>query len=86
MDVINEAKITDLDTAGVEEDVDTVEPDQHPTQAWLFTCVGNGKRLTYATVDEHDTSHYPMDQWRKVTKTKLVALRAEEVIHERSYI
>ena len=43
--------------------------------AWLFTCkrAPSGGSMQYATIDENDSNHWPLTQWREVIKTPLYA-------------
>jgi hypothetical protein len=40
-------------------------------EAWLFECSKPGLRTIYASISENDTLHWPLDQWKSVTKTPL---------------
>lgn len=47
-------------------------PRTDAAEAWLITCRGPGRSLTYATVDKNDTLHWPLDQWATVKTVSLV--------------
>ena len=46
--------------------------DQEPV-AWLYTCQKPGTQTVYASVDENDSYHWPIDQWKSIVKTPLFA-------------
>jgi len=62
---------------------------QQEPGAWLYVCSKPGKRTVYASVDENDTGHWPLDQWTTVTKHPLyaapVAAQAEQVYESGCY-
>lgn len=39
--------------------------------AWLYTCKKPGYVTVFASIDENDTQHWPLDQWTEVTKEPL---------------
>ena len=41
--------------------------------AWLYTCQKPGTQTVYASVDENDSYHWPIDQWKSIAKTPLFA-------------
>jgi hypothetical protein len=41
-------------------------------EAWLYICKKPGEGRTYASVDENDAHHWPLDQWTSVEKIPLV--------------
>ena len=41
--------------------------------AWLYTCQKPGTQTVYASVDENDSYHWPIDQWKLIVKTPLFA-------------
>ena len=41
--------------------------------AWLYTCQKPGTQTVYASVDENDSYHWPVDQWKSIVKTPLFA-------------
>jgi len=43
--------------------------------AWLYTCQKPGTQTVYASVDDNDSNHWPVDQWKSIVKTPLI--RAE---------
>lgn len=51
------------------------------SEAWLFHCWTPGKHCTLATVDENDTSWWPADQWKGVTRVPLVTQGEPTLIH-----
>lgn len=50
-------------------------------EAWLYHCWKPGTHAVFASIDENDTTWWPTDKWRGVTRTKLVAVGSPEVIH-----
>ena len=46
--------------------------EQEPV-AWLYTCQKPGTQTVYASVDENDSYHWPIDQWKSIVKTPLFA-------------
>ena len=58
--------------------------EQEPV-AWLYTCQKPGTQTVYASVDENDSYHWPIDQWRSIAKTPLFAhppaLTTQKVCH-----
>lgn len=49
------------------------------TEAWLFKCKKPGTSMTYASVDEDDNQHYPIDQWKTIEKKPLYTHPAPQV-------
>lgn len=49
--------------------------------AWLIECWTNGKRCTFATIDENDNSWWPIDQWKGVTRAPLGVIGQRELLH-----
>jgi len=53
--------------------------------AWLYTCQKPGTQTVYASVDEYDSYHWPIDQWKSFVKTPLFAhppaLTTQKVCH-----
>jgi hypothetical protein len=46
--------------------------------AWLYKCSKPGLQTVYASVDENDTNHWPVDQWASIEKTPLAAIPQAE--------
>ena len=53
--------------------------------AWMYTCQKPGTQTVYASVDENDSYHWPIDQWKSIAKTPLFdhppALTTQKVCH-----
>lgn len=60
---------------------ETNTPRTDAVEAWLIKCAKPGKRITYASVDENDTLHWPVDQWTSIEKIPLVP--ASELVRAR---
>jgi hypothetical protein len=46
------------------------EPQSDPV-AWLYTCQKPGNQMKYSSVDDNDTYHWPVDQWKSIVKSAL---------------
>lgn len=64
--------------------VEAAEAQPVAPDAWLFICRKPGLSTTYASVDEYDTNHYPLDQWRSVVKKPLYARAPPVGVHQKT--
>lgn len=59
----------------VEQNTEENAPEEKVlADAWLYTCKKPGMLMTYASVDDNDSTHWPIDQWKSVIKEPLVKI------------
>ena len=59
----------------IDEQTESLLKDAGEPEGWLFECGKPGLRTAFCSIDENDTTHWPVDQWTLgVKKTPLYTL------------